>query len=236
MDSVVTLLFLVLWIAVAFFVLRFFGQRYFHEPRRADVAALGIAVAFALGALWPYSARLGSGAPPAAAQTSAPAATPPAQQVVGANVLGTGDPPGTRNVSATCRSTKSPFGRSSDGSIDDVRADAQQSAIIADGGRMDQRLQYIVDGWAADPAAGRPALGVCLMIDGKVDARGRAYFGVARPDLASGFHHDELTPSGYLIAIPPGLLSRGRHRIQVLSRAAGGKLLVLPAARNVTVY
>jgi hypothetical protein len=234
MDDLVTLLFLTLWIIVAFFVLRYAGRRYFHEPRRADAAAAGIAVAFALGTLWPYAAR--PGRPPVSAPVPAAATAAPAAQTVDAPVLGNGKPPGTHDVSAMCRSARGPFGTGVDGSIDYLRPDAAHSTLVASGGSVDGKAQYLVEGWAAEAAAGRPALWVCLVIDGKIEARARVYFGVPRADLVSSFHHDELAPSGYTIAIGPRLLSRGTHLIQVVAKTAGGKLMMLPSDRNVTVY
>jgi hypothetical protein len=234
MESLVTLLFLILWVVVAYFVLRYFGQRYFHEPRRADVAAIGVAVAFALGVLWPYSAR-GTGPSTTTVPSTAAATGAPAQQTVTAEVLGAGAPPGAHDVSATCASATGNFRQAAnDGSIDDMRSDAHQSNVVANGGAIDRKAQYLVEGWAAEPAAARPALGVCLLIDGKVEKRAKPYFGLSRPDLETGFHHEELVPSGYLIVIPPGLIPRGNHRIEVLAHLASGKLLVLPARRDVT--
>lgn len=234
MDSLVTLLFLALWVVVAFFVLRFLAQRYFTEPRRADVAALSVAVAFALGALWPFSARFGGSSSHEAGAGPIAAASPPAEQVVTATVLGAGKPPGTRDLSAACRSVKGPFGNSSDGALDDLREDAPRSTIVADGGHVDRNEQYLIEGWAAEPGETRPALGVCLIVDGKVDARGKVYFGVARPDLGAGFHNDQVVTSGYVIVVPAGLLSAGKHRLQVISRITGGKNVILRAPRDVT--
>lgn len=235
MDIVVTLLFLALWIVVAFFALRFVGMRYFHEPRRADVAALAVAVAFAAGTLWPFSARSGS-QPAPNVQPLAVATSAAAQPAPAAEVLGSITPPGTHDVSASCRSAKGSFRSTTDGSIDEVRKDAREGEIVADGGRLDHMAQYIVQGWAAEPAAVRPALAACLLVDGKVDSHSKPYFGTARPDLGTGFHHDELVPSGYVIVIPAGSLAQGKHRLEVLARLAGGKFVTLPAAREVTVY
>jgi hypothetical protein len=235
MDNLVTLLFLVLWIVVAFFGLRYLGRRYFHEPRRADVAALGVALAFAFGTLWPYSARVGGGASsPAAQGTAAP--TSAASQVVAAEVLGSRAPVGGRDVSASCRSAKRQFARTAeDGSVDDMRSDEQQSTVVTNGARIDGNVQYLIHGWAAEPAAGRPAQGVCLVVDGKINSSGRSYYGLPRPDVGSGYHHDELVPSGYVIAIPAGSLPRGHHRVGVLVRLADGSLVLLSTVRDITV-
>jgi hypothetical protein len=229
MDTLVTLLFLCLWIVVAFFVLRYFGRRYFHEPRRADVAALAVAVAFAAGALWPFSTRIGGarGAPP-----QSTAAEP---MIVNAVVIGTGNPPGARDTTALCRSAKGLVGRvAAPGSIDDVRSDEQQSATVAIGGQINSRVQYIVDGWASQRSLNRPASGVCLVVDGKLERHVRTYFGLLRPDLATGFHNDGIIPSGYLVIIPPGTLPAGKHRLQMASETAGG-LSILPVERMVDV-
>jgi hypothetical protein len=226
-DGIVTGLFLLLWIAVGFFVLRYFGRKYFHEPRRADVAAIGVAVAFALGAIWPYSARFGTtvGTAPSPASTTA--------QSVAA--LG---PSAARDTSKACRSIKLPFGKTPYGSIDVLRSDGKgaPSVVVADNGEMDRTEGYFVEGWVVEPDLSGPALGVCLVVDGKLDLHDRTYYGLSRPDVALGYHRDELNLSGYRVQISPGALPPGKHQIQVVTvTAPGSQGLLVPIQRNVTV-
>lgn len=50
------ILFSLVWVVVLFFAIRFAGQRFFHENYRADIAAIAVALAFVVGALWhPFS-------------------------------------------------------------------------------------------------------------------------------------------------------------------------------------
>lgn len=224
-----TLLFLVLWIVVAFFVLRFVGRHYFHESQRADVAAFAVAIAFAAGVMWPYSARIGGNVP-----ALGTAAATPAPEVVTAPKQ-----PGGKDTSAACRSVKGPFLSDQYGSIDDLRSDGQHdpSIIIPEGGDMTRAAGYYLEGWAADPNMGKPLLGACLVVDGKVFVHDKMYYDLSRPDVSASYHNDQLTLSGYRAEIPPGALSPGKHRIQVLALTAGGSRgFIVTAERNVTVH
>ncbi|MDB5069208.1 MAG: hypothetical protein JWM87_319 [Candidatus Eremiobacteraeota bacterium] len=224
MGSLVNVLIFVLWVVVAFFVLRYAAQRYFHEPRRADVAALGAAAAFAVGLLWPSSFH--SGGQPA------PAFTP---STVGALVIGSNPPRGGRDVSAGCRSAGEPLAKATVGSVDFLRSDEHQSTIVSDGGQLDGKLQYVIEGWAAEPNLDRPASGACLVIDGKVDPTAKAYVNIARPDVATAYNRAQLSRAGYVITIAAGSLPAGKHTIQVLARTGAVPAGILPRTLNVTV-
>jgi hypothetical protein len=78
-----TIVLLILWLVVGFAALRFLGQRYFHEHRRADVAALAVVVGVLLGiALDPIRTLDRAAQPDVAA--SAPVAVAPAVEAPGA--------------------------------------------------------------------------------------------------------------------------------------------------------
>ena len=222
-----TALFLLLWVGAAFFVLRLLGRRYFHEPRRADVAALGIAVAFALGVLWPYSARVGI-------QVSSTPVHPVA--VTRSNAVAPHRPPPyARDTTAACRYVKTSL-PTRYGAIDVFFSWEQPSVPVVEGGQMDRRDHYSLLGWATDPTGDRPASGVCLVVDGKVDTRAKVYYGTSRPDVAAALHSKQLVFSGYLIDLAPDSLTPGAHLIQVAARSATGELGVMPPERNVTVH
>ncbi len=233
MENLVTALFLLLWVGVAFFILRLLGRRYFHEPGRADAVALSVALAFALGVLWPYSARVGAPAP-ATAQHPIAAPQVSAAAVTAANAVQPLRPPHARNTSAACRSVKTWF-PNPNGAIDTVFAWERPGEPVVDGDKMDRRDHYSIQGWAIDRAGDHPASGVCLVVDGKVDARARVYYGISRPDVAAAFHHKQLVFSGYRIDLSPNSLASGSHLIQVAARSANGALGILPPDRTVTV-
>jgi hypothetical protein len=52
--------FFVLWVVVVFIVVRAAGSRFFGEPRQRNIVALAVAVAFAVGAVFPSPVRFGS--------------------------------------------------------------------------------------------------------------------------------------------------------------------------------
>lgn len=202
-------------------VSRFFLMRYTPDPRFANVATATVFVAFLFGL---YSARTVFPAAPAA---------PPAAPAVGP-VLGAGMPPGSRDTSALCRSVNGKIGGSAPGSMDDFRSDEQQTIVVADGGQVNERVQYVAEGWATEPGMDRPAAGVCLSVDGKVEPRARSFFGLPRPDIAAGFHHPEIGSAGYALVVPAGTLSPGKHRIQAVAKLGAGYAM-LPAVRNVLI-
>lgn len=213
MDGFVNLLFLALWAVIGFFVLRYLGLRYFHESRRADVAALAVALAFAIGAIWPYSSRLGGTAATAPQQ---PAAAPAAQAAA---------PPATgHDTSAACATLRGPSEDKLYGAIDDIRPVVRtaRATMVPDNGRLDHAQRYYVEGWAADATAEHPASGVCLLVDGKVAAKTISMYGFARPDVASGYHRDAMTLSGYRIEIPARMFSAGTHHLRVVVVLNGG--------------
>ena len=201
---------------------RFFLMRYTPDPRFANGATAAVFAAFLVGL---YSAR--------ALLPVAPA--PPAAAPALGSVLGTGTPPGLRDTSGLCRSVNGSFGAAAPGSIDDLRSDEQQTSVVAEGGQVNARVQYVAEGWATESGMDRPAAGVCLVVDGKIEPRARSYFGLARPDIAAGYHHAEVGSSGYMLVIAPGTLSPGKHRIQAMSKLGSG-FATLPAVRNVFVH
>lgn len=74
LEYILNPLFLLPWAALLFFLLRYVGQRYFHEPMRAEIAAGTVVVAFFVGAILPYY-HIGHGQSSGEAQ--APAVTVP---------------------------------------------------------------------------------------------------------------------------------------------------------------
>jgi hypothetical protein len=184
-----------------------------------------VAGAFALGAVWPFSARLGATwAEPV--PVAAPVATP---------VPGLGSPPGTHEVTAACRSVGGSLPSNAVGALDTLRSDTPTSVVVPTGGTIDRTTQYLIQGWAAAAGGTRPALGVCLIVDGRVQPKARAFYGASRPDVAEALHHDGALMTGYDIVIPVRLLTPGHHRIEVAVQSAAGEFAVLPVNREVTV-
>jgi hypothetical protein len=114
-------------------------------------------------------------------------------------------------------------------SIDEVSVAGQQSPIVAGKPvvavvRGHQIIQ--VAGWAVDASAGATAGGVSAVIDGVKVIPGT--YGAQRPDVASAFHNDQLTPSGFVVIIPTVGLSAGKHYVslRVLNNGGSGYSLI----------
>ncbi|MDB5069221.1 MAG: hypothetical protein JWM87_332 [Candidatus Eremiobacteraeota bacterium] len=156
----------------------------------------------------------GAGAPSAPAATAAPA---------------------VRDVSAGCPTLRRPAGENGHGAID-MLVSQPGNARVDDGGRLNRGERHLLVGWALDPHGDRPLAGLCLVVDGRADARGTVSYGVPRPDVAAAYHRDDLAASGYTVIIPAGALSAGRHRLQVATKSADGAVQVLRPQWNVTAY
>lgn len=230
MDNVIAILFLILWIAVAFAVLRWIARWFFHEPLRAEVAALTVAVAFALGASWPYSARIGNGAPTSSVHVARP--------VVASMSAPPRPPAGRLESSSACPRAiaQGKRGTTQYGSIDQLSAASAADTNLPDGSEIDRSSYYVMQGWVADPSGEGPAKGACLIVDGKLDRRVKVYMGLLRPDVATGYHRVQLIPSGYEIIVPPDSLPVGSHRLQVAAITGAGNTQVVPVERHVIVH
>ena len=84
-----------------------------------------------------------------------------------------------------------------------------------------------LSGWAIDPAAGTPAGGVLLVVDGRDVVP--AGYGIERADVARSFQRDRLAFVGWAIELPPSLLTTGAHEVvvRVLTRD-GAEYVDLP--------
>lgn len=198
MTLLITIFFGIAWIVVGFIALRWIGQRFFHEPRRAAVFAASVVVAFAVGTAWPFSGLRG-GAP------TAPAAPPVAPVAVA---------PG-RDVGQICQSAHLVDAKAL-GSLDVVgdviagKPEQRPDAFV-----IDRAGTLLVSGWVADVDGKTAATAACLVIDGKIDPHASAIYGVARPDVGAAYKTDALVPTGYSLTLPVRDLPRGVHRVTV---------------------
>ena len=214
MGDRIGVLFAVLWMAVGFVAVRWIAGRYFTQPRRATVVAGAVVIAFAAGALWPYSDHGKLAAVPPASVSAVPAAAPvPAVPVA---------PP--KDVSAMCRSVHIEHGKTR-AVIDVVGVvHAGQEKPMPARFTADPADSLLVEGWAADPAAAKPATAVCLVIDGSVSVRAVALYGSMRPDVAAALGSTDLAKTGYHLQIPIHALPKGQHHIGVAVVASGGNI------------
>jgi hypothetical protein len=76
------------------------------------------------------------------------------------------------------------------------------------------------EGFAYDAAAGQPARGVDLVVDGQ--AHGTVY-GAARPDVARHFKSPAMLDVGFKAVMPAGSLAAGAHSVVIRVVSADGK-------------
>jgi hypothetical protein len=216
-------LFLLAWVAIAFFVLRYLAVRYLEfDARKANAVAGAVAAAFLIGLLWPGAHR-GDTAP---AGGGAPAAN-------GAGAAGPApDLAGTTEVSGRCGKAVSPALGGGVGNFDALVGGGEKN--IGDGGTLSSGVRYDIQGWATNRTSDGPAPGICVIVDDRVSTLAVRY-GVARPDVVSYFHNGALAKTGFDVPLPPGSLPAGSHKLQMAMEAQDGRLYGFGLARTVSV-
>jgi hypothetical protein len=68
-------------------------------------------------------------------------------------------------------------------------------------------------GWAVDAATGKPAGGVVLLVDRKLEVPTR--YGVSRPDVAAAFHEPSWSNSGFEVLLGERALPKGHHTLSI---------------------
>ncbi len=224
MRLILNVLFVALWSGLAFFALRYVSKRYFHERRRADVAAFGAVLAFAIGALLPIRDALGlERLPVAAVSADAPGTS-----------IATASPAFVlRDVSSLCSASTRQLSDGGFGSNDTFVA--QRNQAILNGSELSRSGRYRLQGWAGDVGHDKVAAAVCLVVDGKVFRGAKSLYGGARPDVVASFHAAALLSSAYTIAFVPTRLHSGRHRLQVAALSERGYLMALPGRWDVII-
>lgn len=228
-----SLLVAALWVAIGFLVLRYAGARFvFHEPRRADIAALAVVVAFVLGAYWPLTNHAASGGLSESPAPAAPAAAPPpvvpapAAQGASAASPALAAPARVADVSNRCKTAALHSQAPANGffdSLSDPQSPPQDIPRRADVGAE----VYVVRGWATNRQGTGPAKSACLVIDGHIEPRALSFLGFPRADVAAALHLPGLANSGYAIVLGPSAVSRTGHRIQVAAEASDGSFSLL---------
>jgi hypothetical protein len=216
MTWLVNLAFFAAWLILAFFALRLAGGRFFHEPGRASVAALAVVAAFAAGTtIWPYSSRIGGVPSDFVPSTATPSPPPP-----------------MRIVSDACTS-KAVLEKGGPGNLDGVLNAA--GVNIGDDAVILRNDAITVVGWGADASGKRPAVAVCLVVDGQLVSGVKSRYGGSRPDVAASLHQPALLSSQFDITLPPALLTTGAHRLRVAVKSADASFRIINGAKTVTV-
>ena len=210
MRTTLSILFGCIWLVVGFFAVRFAGGRFFHEKYRSDVAAVAVVLAFAVGALWPFSNRIGTVPIAVPVTTAAPAAARVCHSDKKINVRRT-----------IMRGVKPARGGDYGGSIDVIRSDPS-------GTQNETEFQagciIYASGWVANMAAKTPVSGVVFVVDSKDITDATSVYGEERPDVAKGYGAAAMLRVGYWNAVIPTTgLVKGKHIIQAGARSNDGK-------------
>jgi hypothetical protein len=237
MNTVVAVLFAVLWLGLVFLLARELLRRVFSGPQR-DFVAAGFAIAVLVGATLPQSwvdvqhgplAELSASSPSttAAAPSAAPPApsAAPAAPTTAATVL-------LRDVSRACRAISGRPKALGQGSLDVVFAGAVPLPPAVAASRHTE-LHFI--GWSATDAH-RPSTAACLLIDGRPMHDAVALYGGSRPDVAAAYSDAAVTDTGFEINVAPSVMpSNGRHVFSVVSLARNGTVLQVHEPRTIVI-
>ena len=220
MQATLNILFVCLWFVVGFFGLRFAGDRFFHEKYRSDIAAAAVVLAFAIGALWSFSNRIGTVPMAVPVATSTPAAATVCHSDKKINLRST-----------IMRGVKPTKGGDYGGSIDVLWSDPSEahSAIEFQTGCI-----IYASGWIANMSTKAPASGVVLVVDSKDIIDATSVYGEERPDVAKGYGAAAMLRVGYRnAAIPTTRFGKGRHTVQVGTLSNDGKWYYLVGAPTI---
>jgi hypothetical protein len=212
MDAV-NILFLTLWVVIGFFVFRYVGSRYFHEPHRADVAAAAVAVAVAVGALWPNSPRIEGTAQRISALDASPPANPPLN--LKPFVLKR-----MHLTNAEVQKLRPGTNAAIVGSLDSLYTLRSPVAVS----EYPIGATIYANGWVADYSLKEPVHGIVFVVDSKRIIDETPWFGTERADLAYMWSPDSksapvdsmpLAYAGFGAArLSAAVLGGGEHTIQ----------------------
>jgi len=200
--NVLGFFFLLIWIVVGFFALRYLAQQYFHEDRRADAAATLAVATFVIGILLPSPLRTGGSTRPASGETaSSTASAAPAPACHSPSPC----QPIVHGLKPSVGMDK--------GNVDSVRPELESDnpATVYRAG-----CNIYLNGWALDAALKRPLPGILVVIDGKRVVNATSAYGQNRPDIVQAFGVPGVLRTGFLHAeVPTTGLRPGQHTLQL---------------------
>jgi hypothetical protein len=143
---------------------------------------------------------------------------------------------GPHDVTLSCQGAHLSRAVKGFGNLDGVgQLQAGKSEPEANGFVADRAGTIALGGWVADLPNKTPALAACLVIDGKLEPRAFALYGIGRPDVAASLHGDGLLPTGFNLTLPVSDLRRGFHRVSVAVVLASGETDSIPSGFSVRV-
>lgn len=211
-----SVLFAAVWILVGFVAVRFAGQQFLHEKYRADIVAIAIVLAFAIGALWrPFSTGTGSAAAPG------PAVPGPVARTV---CYRSGE---IKRNETVIRHIKLATGGNYGGNLDSLTADPGGPPAL----EFPAGCNIYANGWAANMATKTPASGIVLVVDSRDVVNASSVYRKPRTDVAKAYGADSMLRTGFADAVIPTTgLAKGRHTIQLGGLSNNGRWYYLIGA------
>lgn len=214
---IIKLFFAACWIVAGFALFRWAAGRFFRESGRAATLSASVVLAILAGMALPFSG-VRSGSPATASAVDQALFAAP------------------HDVATICRrahfsgATK-PLGNiDAIGDLQDGRPAARANGFVADrAGRV------WLGGWAADLPGKDSARAACLVIDGKLDPRAWAEYGIARSDVVSAYKVDAFVSTGFSLMLPVSDLRSGVHHVSAAVVLASGETDALPSSWTVSV-
>jgi hypothetical protein len=206
---------------IMFVVTRFVIIRYTGHSTVANVTGAALVAAFVLGSI-ARTFQLPGSQPVAAnpAPAGEAAAAPPAVAQAGA-------------VTRKCDGLTGTPGAGGVGAFDELEIGAGTTAVDPNA-EIARDAQYVALGWGANRDKKAPALGVCLLVDGKLASGSIVTYGADRPDVAKVFG-PALEDTGFKIVIPPNALAKGPHHLAVAVKSDDGSFALAPNSLDVVV-
>ncbi len=204
-----------------FVVTRFVIIRYTGHSTVANVTGAALVAAFVLGSIartfqLPGSQPVAANPAPAVETAATPAAVAQAGGVT-QKCDGLSGTPGAGGVGAF-----------------DVLETGAGAVAVHPNEEIARDAQYVALGWGANADRKAPALGVCLVVDGKLASGSVATYGADRPDVAKVFGA-ALEDTGFKIVIPPNALAKGPHHLAVAVKSADGSFALAPNSLDVVI-
>ena len=200
MATLVLILFIIAWVAIAFAIVRALTIAWGFHRRFAPATAVAVAGAFALGAISPFALPSRS---TLTGQAAAPAAAP-------------APPVADTSHRVACPQGATVAKATAPGHLDDVAVGGGAAAAPAPVVLVAPGSELQLSGWIVLDAG--PAAAICAVADGRVVPATLRY-GITRPDVAAALAKPGDAPSGFVVSLR---LPKGRHAVYVGAVAPDG--------------
>lgn len=195
MSTLVLVLFIVAWAAVAFAIVRALSIAWGFHRRFAAATAVAVAGAFALGAISPFALP---GHVPSAPTAPSVAAAAPA-----------GPPPADTAVAVTCPAGAIVSAKMTAGHLDSIALGSAAATAPPPTLAVPPNTALVLNGWIVLDTG--PPTKVCAIVDGRT-APATIRYGTTRPDVAAALGKPGDAASGFTVTLK---VARGAHVVNV---------------------